>query len=216
MYAATLANRYPLPPVLEQPMLNSPHRRTRLNGFLLSSQDVNRFNQVLAQLGRTRPPLDPDQLATAARALDDSRDDPTPAPCIQQRLQQAQMVEQMLGDHDWEPANEVVPEARHMVGYLHESWHLIPGSLPRVGHLDDAIVVDTAWPQLVREVANFLDYRRLRQLEAQARGCRYDEIEFNRDIWLKVRRLEADLLAHRRQVRESSYAPQPAAYFRVH
>ncbi|MGV8959499.1 MAG: hypothetical protein ACOH1V_03845 [Stenotrophomonas sp.] len=216
MYATTLANRYPLPAALEQPRLASPHRRSHLNGFLLSSQEVNRFNQVLAQLGRTRPPLDPDQLATAARALDDNGDDPALAPCIQQRLQQGQVVEQMLGDHDWAPANEVLPEAHHMVDYLHQSWHLIPASLPRVGHLDDAIVVDTAWPQLVREVANFLDYQRLRQLEANARGCRYDEIEFNRGIWLKVRGLEADLIAHRRQVRESSYAPEPVSYFRVH
>lgn len=214
---ATITSYQPLPNVLDQFQTSRPHRRTHVNGFGLAPQDLDRFNLLLARLGRTSPPLEPDQLATAARVLSTSvEDDRTPAPCIVQRLQQAQVVEQMLGDHDWEPANEVLPSARDVVDYLHDSWHLIPGSLPQVGHLDEAIVIDTVWPQLSREVANFLDYQRLRRAEAELRGSRYEDIRFSREIWLKMHRMELELIAQRRRIRESSYAPELPTYFRVH
>jgi hypothetical protein len=215
MYA-NLDNRLPLPQILEQYPGTTPHRRNHVNDFVLFPREVERFNQLLARLGRTQPPLETDQLATAARTLSNSAGDIAPSACILQRMQQAQIVEQMLQDHDWEPATEVVPHARNLVGYLHENWQLIPDSVPGVGHLDQAIVIDTAWPKLVREVVNFLDYQRLRRVEAERQGRDYEEIAFSRRIWLELRELEARLHEHQRRVRENSYAPQPMSYFRVH
>lgn len=215
MYAALLDNRLPLPQVLEQSPGRCPHRRTHVNDFLLVPQELERFNQLLADLDRTRPPLETDQLATAARSLSDGADAATP-PCILQRMQQALLVEQMLEDHDWEPAVDVLPEARHVVGYLHGSWQLLPDSLPHIGHLDQAIVVETAWPKLACEMLNFLDYQRLRRLEAERQGRDYNTIPFSRNLWLELREIEARLREHQNRVRESSYAPEPFSYFRVH
>jgi uncharacterized membrane protein YkvA (DUF1232 family) len=215
MYA-TLDNNLPLPQVLVQYPGSNPHRRNHVNDFVLVPQEVERFNQLLARLGRAQP-LESDQLATAARSLSSSAsNDSGPSACILQRMQQAQVVEQMLQDNDWEPAAEAVPHARYVIGYLHENRQLIPDSVPGVGQLDQAIVIDTAWPQLVREVANFLDYQRLRRIEAERQNRDYQEIAFNRHIWLELREIEARLYEHQRRVRESSYAPEPMSYFRVH
>jgi hypothetical protein len=208
--------RLPLPQVLDQYPAGIPHRRSHVNDFVLVHREVELFNQLLARLGRTRPPLQTDQLATAARSLNDQAPDAAPSPCIQQRLQHARVLEQMLQDADWEPADDVLSEARQVVGYLHESRQLIPDSVPGVGHLDQAIVIDTAWPKLVYEVINFIDYQRLRQLEADRQGRGYADIAFNRQIWMELREIEARLHEHQQRVRESSYAPEAPSYFRIH
>ncbi|KRG63019.1 hypothetical protein ABB26_13575 [Stenotrophomonas humi] len=208
--------RLPLPQVLDQYPSGTPHRRNHVNDFLLVPWEVERFNQVLTRLGRTRPSLQTDQLATAARSLNDLADDDSPSPCIQQRMQHARLLEQMLADPDWEPAAEATSEISQVMDYLREGRQLIPDTVAGVGQLDQAIVIDTAWPKLVVEVTNFLDYQRLRRLEAERQGRRYEEIPFNRRYWLELREVEARLHEHQRRVREGSYAPEPLSYFRVH
>jgi len=71
-----------------------------------------------------------------------------------------------------------------------ESGDLIPHRLRRIGRLDDAIGIETAWPRLVDE----RDYR-------------------DRE---SGRAAEAALLEHQRRVRAASYVPLAANLFRVH
>lgn len=122
----------------------------------------------------------------------------------------------MAADRAWAAANEVVECARLVVDYANDSQDLIPDWLPRIGRLDDAIVVEAAWPTLGREAAGYRDFVRLRALEARLRGCEPEELPFDRDAWQAARVHEAALSAHRRRVRESTYVPAPSAMFRVH
>lgn len=120
----------------------------------------------------------------------------------------------MLLGPDWEPATEAADEAREVVDYLHASWQLIPDTLP--GQLDQAIVIDTAWPKRVRDVDKFLDYQRLRRIEAIRQDRDYATVTFNRRRWLESRELEARLREHHNRLHESSYAPPSPSCFRVH
>ena len=209
-------SRLPLPQVLDRSPSGVPHRRNHVNDYLLVPREVEYFNGFLALLGRAQPPLQTDQLATAARSLNDVASGDVPSPCIQQRIRHAHLLEQLLQDRDWEPNAEISRELKLVVAYLHASRQLIPDTVPGVGHLDLAIVIDTAWPKLATEVANFVDYRRLRHLEAERQGRSDDAIAFNRSSWLELREIEARLHEHQRMVREGSYAPEPFTYFRIH
>ena len=71
-------------------------RRHNINGFDLRTADVDRFNGLLARLGRTRSPLDADQLASAARELCDRSIHDFSPPSIRQRLRRIAAVEQMV------------------------------------------------------------------------------------------------------------------------
>lgn len=103
-----------------------------------------------------------------------------------------------------------------MVGYLRSHHDLIPDSIPRIGRLDDAVVVDTAWPRLAGEMLAYADFRRLRRIEAALRQCEAGDFRFTRSDWLESRQAEAALAAHRARVRETAYAPAAVAVFRVH
>lgn len=81
---------------------------------------------------------------------------------------------------------------------------------------DHAGIDEADWSLLAEETERYLDYRRLGALEAQLRGCERTDFRFTRDDWALARIAEAALRAHYRHVRDSSYAPEPVDFFRVH
>ncbi|MEL1263885.1 YkvA family protein [Pseudoxanthomonas putridarboris] len=207
---------HPLPAILDTvPTSSLPRRRKSIGHYRLNSVDLDRFNRLLARLGRRQGPLAMDQVATAARQLAAPGGDKAPE-CIAQRIARLESVAAMVGDTAWEAANDAADCARLVLDYASDHEDLIPDWLPRIGRLDDAIVVEAAWPTLAREVASYRDFQRLRALEAHLRGCAPQELPFSREAWEATRRHEAALNAHRRRVRESSYAPVEAPCFRVH
>lgn len=209
--------QYPLPSILYlTPSSRTPGRRKSIGQFRLNSLDLERFNRLLGRLGRLQAPLVADQVVTAARELNQEGGQAEP-PCIAQRIQRAQTVVEMTGDAAWMAAsNEAALPARLVAGYVQGPESLIPDWLPQVGRLDDAIVLETAWPSLAGEVDGYLDFRRLRRIEAGLRGCAEGDFRFDRKDWLEERRIEAALNAQRRAVREASYLPAPCAMFHIH
>lgn len=204
----------PLPAILDAPF-DGPARRRCINGFQLSTPEMDRFNRVLAAMGR-RQVLGTDQLASAGRELcRPGRTDAPPA-CIRQRLRWIGAIAHLLGDRHWQPANETVETAAAIVDYARSRDDLIPDWLPRVGRLDDAIVVETAWPLLAGEVDDYLDYRRVRAQEAHQRGRSAGTFTFTRADYEQVRYEAAVLAQYERHIRESSYLPASVPMFRVH
>ena len=213
---ALYSSTYPLPSALDAISFSLPHRRRAIGNFRLNSRDLERFNQLLARLGRKQAPLACDQLVTAARELTAAATDSAAPACILQRLKWAETAAQMVADRGWEPVNEALEPTHLILGYVRDHEDLIPDWLPQVGRLDDAIVIDTAWPGLASEVDCYVDFRRLRHVEAALRGCADTGFRFTRADWEQARHAEAALRAHRQRVRGSSYVPSPAALFRVH
>lgn len=214
---AQIATLQPLSAALQSPAwtsLNRPARRHFVGGFLLEAEALVHFNQLLARLHHF--PLDCDQLATASRELGRPADGRRPA-SIDQRLQLASAVDRMIADATWQPASEAVEPAHVVMDYVRGDHDLIPASLPLVGRLDDAILIDAAWPQLAGEVDCYLDYCRVRAIEAELRGCAIGGFAFTREDWQQARRAEAGLIAHCRRVGKESYLPSSApACFRVY
>lgn len=209
---AILSSPQPLPVALRQPA-SEPSRRRLVGNHALDRKGLDRFNQVLARLDRA--PLDCDQLASAARQLAQAPAAVREPDCIRQRLRRATVIGLMVADPAWRPANDTIDPARLVLDYVRSDCDLIPDSLPRLGRLDDAIVVDAAWPQLADEVDCYLDYCRVRRVEAELRGCEASQFAFGRDDWERARRAEAIWIAHCRAVSRRSYLPSPATYFRV-
>jgi uncharacterized membrane protein YkvA (DUF1232 family) len=208
----------PLPSVLEQPRPAGSSRRHRIARIDLDSRGLDRFNALLERVGGAGEPLDSDRIATAARQLLDSgQADAGPAMprCIRQQLRRGTALAWMVGDPGWSAANDAGEVAALVVGYLRGQDDLIPDTLPRVGRLDDAIVVNAAWSRLENEVADYLDFNRVRRIEAALRGMRALEFRFGREDWLQARVAEAALAEHRRTIRESSYLPRTPALFSI-
>ena len=193
-------NLHPLPAVLFR--APAPFgRRPRIDDHEIGDSELTLFNELLLRLDLRRQPLARDQLVSAARELADDTDGSRAPPCIHQRMRRAGAIDLMLRDAAWRTAEALVAPARLLVRYVREGGGVIPDGLPKVGRLDDAILVDAAWTSLGGEVSSYLDYCRVRQLE---RGLG-NEAGFGRDEWELARTAEMRLASHHRRVGENSY-----------
>jgi len=213
---AMLTTAIPLPAILDQPSPIGPGRRHQIDGFHLTAASVDRFNTLLARLGRRATPLDCDRLATAARELRDHAVGAFEPACIVQRMKRLETAARMIDDGQWEPADAAGSLASLVVQYACGRNQLLPNSLPTIGHLDDAIAIEAAWPSIKAEVADFLDYCRIRSLEAALRGREPGAFGFTRADWQDARQAEQALERQRRCIRESTYLPQLAPLFSIH
>lgn len=208
---AALTTLYPLPAALFRPDPVHWHRRHRIGSFEIAEDALELFNRLLERLDLHRAPIQRDQLATAARDLVDEASDAPVAPCLYDRMRRAGAIDRMLGDRDWTLEDAIGARSRLVVEYVRDTRDLIPDTMPKVGRLDDAIVVDTAWPSLAPEVRSYLDFCRVRQIERELGG----DGPFSRRDWERARNAEAQWIDHCRRVGNDSYLASPPAHFRV-
>lgn len=202
----------PLPATLTQPG-NGQHRRHCIRGFTLEPRRIDRFNQVLAKVSDRPAWLGEDQIASAGRCV---LDQPHGDACLRQRMWRIGVVAHLLNERDWNVADACESTAQTLVHYARDRDDLIPDSLAHIGRLDDAIVAETAWPRLSAEVSDYMDYRRLRLIEASLRGCDVRGFRFLRADWSEARAaLDAATLRGRRASFVGSYVPQGEQRFRV-
>lgn len=205
----------PLPQALHEHR-EGVHRRRRIGDHEIDSDALRHFNEVLERLDLGHAPLESDQLASAARELAAGSLVAKWPQCILQRMRRAAAIDRMLADPEW-TAEESAEAAALVVAYLHDERKLIPNSVPVVGRLDDVIVVEASWPLIAQEVRDYLDFRRLRHIEAALRGERRPYFGFTRQEWPAARDAEARWIAHCHRVNFSRYADGPEEpRFRVH
>ena len=192
-------------PSLADCRADRPHRRHRVGQYALPSRGVAEFNRLLERLQFA--PVDDDQIATFGRSLSPDPAQATVPQWITSRMRSGAAVRLMLGDPGWETLDAATGAARLVSGYLRDHRDLIPDALPVLGRLDDAIVVEAAWPQVGAEVTDYLDYRRLRRIEAELCGCAEAGFRFGRNDWELARHAEAALARHMPEVGTRSYLP---------
>jgi len=208
---AALSNLHPLPAALMRSDASRFDRRHRIGSYEIDDEALYLFNQLLAKLDLRRMPIERDQLVTAARDLADEPTEGRASPCIHERMRRAGAIDLMLNDNAWSPDDDVIVPGELVVDYVRAKRDLIPDTMPKVGRLDDAIVVDAAWKTLAPEVRNYLDFCRLRQVERElGNGQGFDRAE-----WELARRAEAEWIEHCRRVSGNSYLTESPAHFKV-
>lgn len=199
---------------------HSPHRRTHLGQVGLSDAAVDVLNEAIYTIDDSYRSLTADQIASCGRKLLDGERAYTarmPAACILERFKTIGFLDMMVKDGDWSIEDLAAYKIQVLLDYVKLHEELIPHDMPRVGHLDDAILMEASWNALREEIANYGDYRRLRKLEADLQGKPVQDFRYFRDNWLESREAEKALLRHQREVGLSSYlSAVDVRIFRVH
>jgi hypothetical protein len=196
MYALT--DRPSLP--LTLPPASRDTRRRHVGATVLEDGAVQRFNDLLAQLEANAPAVSADQLVTLARWLQDQ-----PAPqavaLLSERLGRAEHLRRMLHDSDWVVDADLRDRARMLISYLQQVDDLIPDDQPLLGQLDDALLVELAWPAFAAQTQDYGDFCRFRAIQ-RPRGTAGER----RLAWENACLAEVALLQQRRQMRARPYA----------
>ena len=209
--------RYPLPLRLS-PADQAPQRRHYAGPVDLRSPAFTIFAHVAEEVTQATFNVSPDQISSVARWVQQQYASRQAAPCVSARMHVMAALRALRAEPGWELPPEPAQRSGQLLAYQDAVEHLIPVRLPLLGHLDEAILLELALPGIADDLREYLDYRRLRRIEAELSGVAPHQLTFTRDDWMAVREAEHRLLAHFRRGTPGHYTRGlgDAPRFRVH
>jgi uncharacterized membrane protein YkvA (DUF1232 family) len=161
---------------------------------------IARFNNVLHGINPDAPHVDAERFASLARWLLEL----TPRQSqreLRQRLARVADLKKMAADRDWDTDESQQARLGRLLDYLNDPEDLIPDRTPRLGRLDDALLVELAWPAFADEVDDYLDFCHFRH-EQHPRGSP----PLRRSAWIRMRMAQGALWQQLQRVRHTRYA----------
>ncbi|GAA4866653.1 hypothetical protein [Luteimonas vadosa] len=205
----------PLPLLASTPGM--PHRRHRVAGIELANGSLRRFREVASSLQTDQCAPDVDAIACAARNLTCQFSGMRRAPAISVRMRALRALRAMASEPAWDMAPAQQRQIALISDYAANEDRLVPDATPVIGGLDEAVLVDLAWPSVRFELDDYLDFRRLRAEEAAMRGRNPHDIRFDRQDWIQAKAAERAWRAHVSGRGCSSYLDRAAApVFQIH
>ena len=110
----------------------------------------------------------------------------------------------MVHDAGWALPEEDKNRVLSALTYFADPKDVIPDTVPVLGFLDDAIMIELCVRELKHELDAYDDFCDYRRAEAKRRGENVDSLTMARAEWLEGRRLELQDRMHRR--RRESYS----------
>ena len=169
----------------------------------LSDADLAPFTDGLKRSQQQVRGHDPAAIVAEARKLlDDTRGQSMPS-YIRERLDQVEPMIAMAEDKGFELAQDERERVLAVLAYLADPVDFIPDTVPALGFLDDAIMVELAQNELQHEIEAYSDFSAWRADEARRRGEDPAKLGLVRLDWADARRAEA--MEQMRRRRSASY-----------
>ncbi len=164
--------------------------------FDLDENDLKHFRLIMQEARRAASRLPPEDIVAAAEELL-ANVEMTKAPgFIVDRLQNLKQMIQMLSDLDWRLPHQEAARVLNALAYFAEPEDLIPDSIPGLGFLDDAIMIELVVRELKHEIEAYRDFCVYREKMREQQG---DSARVSREGWLENRRKELQVRMRRRR-----------------
>jgi len=164
--------------------------------FELSDKDLkyfrNRLKEVWAE-GKSR--TEAEIITAASELLKTTRDSEAPE-FVKERMAELGEMIAMLEDAEWKLGEPERGNVLKAMAYFAEPQDLIPDTIPGIGYLDDAIMVELVCIELKHELDAFRDFCKYRIAEDKRRG---KDQHATRDEWLSTRRKQLQARMRRRR-----------------
>ena len=168
--------------------------------FELSDQDLEHF--VAAQRSATAAAGNKSTeeiIAAGVELLTEAQKTPVPD-FIATRLAKLDSLIAMVRDEGWSLPEEDGKRVLAALVYFADPTDVIPDSVPVLGYLDDAIMIELCVRELKHEIDAYEDFCDYRELEARRRGQEPGNV--GRAEWLEARREELQNRMHNRRERD--------------
>ena len=166
----------------------------------LTDSDVDHFQQALVRARDLSNEKTAEEITAATRKLLVEATNLQVPDFIAQRLAKLESLIAMVHDEGWALAEADRSRVLTALMYFADPADVIPDSVPVVGYLDDAIMIELCVRELKHEVEAYEDFNDFRKHEAQGRGM--DPATLGRADWLEGRRQELMERMRRRRDRD--------------
>lgn len=170
----------------------------------LTDQDLEHFARAKEMASKAAAGKSNDEIAQAATELLGKAQQSNPPEFVRNRLLMLDTLIAMLRDEGWALPQEDAEHVRSALAYFAAPSDAIPDSVPVLGFLDDAIMIELCARDLCHEMDAYDDFCDFRQREAERHGQKPEVV--GRAEWLTGRREELQDRMHRRRSRESGRA----------
>lgn len=166
----------------------------------LSDNDLDHFQDVLKRAQETAVSRSPEEITQAASQLVASATKVKVPDFIAQRLSKLASLIDMVHDAGWAlPAGDKQRVLTALI-YFADPKDVIPDTVPVVGYLDDAIMIELCVRELKHELEAYEDFVVYRKNESAKRGVEPHALD--REDWLANHRLELQERMERRRKRD--------------
>ena len=170
--------------------------------FDLDSKDLDYFRSVFRRARAAAEKADEAEVIAKARAVIEQVGSADVPAFVQQRVGKLESLIGMVEDAEWALAGPERSNVLSALSYFAEPQDIIPDSVPVLGYLDDAIMIELVVRELQHEIEAFADFCRYRQEEM----ARNRNPNVSRQEFLEVKRRQ---LQQRMRRRRGSAAKRP-------
>jgi hypothetical protein len=166
-------------------------------GFRLSQTDLEFFGEVMQRAREKFKGVSPEQIIANAEELLKRINESDTADFIRDHMAQLDTLIGMAVDEGWGLIEDDRERVLSALSYFSEPHDLIPDDTPRLGFLDDAIMIDIVCKSLEHEIQAYQEFLIFRATEITRRG--QDAPQMQRADWLEQRRKQLHARMRRRR-----------------
>ena len=156
--------------------------------FVLSDRDLQYFRRKMREAtAGAKNRTEADIVASTRELLEEIRGNEVPD-FVSERIAKLAIMVEMLEDGEWKLAGADRKNVLNAMAYFAETDDLIHDTIPGIGFLDDAIMVELVVQELRHEIEAYGDFVNFRKVQEKVRGKKEDEV--TREEWLAGRRTQ--------------------------
>jgi len=168
--------------------------------FELDEKDLKHFRLIMREARKAAVGIAPEDIVASAEDLLSVIGDTGVPVFVSERLDKLRLMIDMLTDIDWRLPHNEATRVLNALAYFAEPEDLIPDSIPGLGFLDDAIMIELVVRDLKHEIEAYEDFSAFRNRVREENGRR---VGVSREQWLESRRNELHSRIRRRRERSN-------------
>jgi uncharacterized membrane protein YkvA (DUF1232 family) len=168
--------------------------------FTLGERDLKHFRRVMAKAIDVANPDKEKEITAAAVALIEKARAAEPPDYVRERLDRLERIVAMSYDDEWKIPEVVRRRVLAALSYLTEHDDIIPDSVPGLGFLDDAIMIELVSHELRHELEAYVTFCDFRLREDKRVFHQQGRITRDRAIAKKRKELRARIASREKGV----------------